>query len=238
MSTRPISGRRSARVIVPLVFGLSVVVAFALAARTEEPTVAPAKAGQQTYALSDFTFVYPFRATGSSEDSAPSEAFAGVAFRSEWVGDTFPGDGECQIMLHGADGAVVGTWYLLITTLEPTAWQGPSSVDVTGPPSSATAWCGAASAPSGEYRFTDIAITDDPDTRHGPKITGTILAPTGTAGTHDCIAQVQLADGSISTHEFTLSAGDGSRLDVLLPPSLSTATSETVSCDPYTGSLP
>lgn len=234
MGTRSASGRGLFRVTLLVVFAASAVVALTLAARTEEPTVTAAGPDQPTYRLSNFSFQYPFPASGSSEDSAPSPAFAGVTFRSEWVSDIFPGDAECQIILRGADGAVVASWYLLVTTLEPTAVQGPAPVEVAAPPISAAGSCGPAEAPSGHYQFADVAITDDPDTRQGPKIVGTILASGGVAGTQSCMAEVRLPNGSFGIHEFTLSAGDGSRLSVLLPPSLSEGISATVSCEPYT----
>jgi hypothetical protein len=194
--------------------------------------IVAATANEASYLLSGFDITYPASSHGLGEDL--DESYAAVSFDATWSEDTFPGTSQCELMLFNGDGAIVGRSTFSFSSLEQSARLKLHPVPVAERPASVEGGCSEAEPPSQiGYGFTDLAVVDNENTRHGDLLVGTVTTEGGVLpGAHLCTAHLEYAD-RIEPFLFTLDAGDGNPLSLVLPQELQGARGATVDCEPY-----
>jgi hypothetical protein len=233
------SRRRIASVVAATVLVVGVVLPLRQLSRLgdERETTAASQPWRETYVLSRFRVIYPFVDRSGSDGSAvPDLTKAGVAYESAWSGGTYPGEAPCSIELFDKHGGRVGSQSFNFATLTPLVHHDAViGIPFDGaPPVSADGTCGPATPPGpGTYVFTDLRVVTDGDDRLVADVAWSSDEP---PLTQSCIASFSMADGAHDERSFTLDAGQGADVTLLLlPQGLAGAAPLGVYCEPYTG---
>ena len=198
--------------------------------------VTPAAPGEDTYVFSNIEFTYPY-VPGGVEGAKPDEGFAGLSFESDWSGDTFPGDAECEARFLTADGTDVGGltsgWAHIPRHV---TRQGSGAYPVTGVPVRVTWACSAGDKPSDDVTLENLRLQEGDG---GPVLRATLRAPSaGESGPGAQVCQITgttPAGETVTSAELSIEAPDGDRVKIHLPPSFAGATNLEASCHPFTG---
>ena len=91
--------------------------------------------------------------------SRPDSDAVGVMFDYDWTGAVYPGEAQCRIDVVGADGRIIGSAEVgLMSLMSHARTHSPMRVLIDGQAATAQGFCEPASRPTGDYRFSDIAI--------------------------------------------------------------------------------
>ncbi len=202
---------------------------------TPPAPVTPAAPGEDTYVFSNISFTYPYVPDGV-KGATPDEGFASLIFESDWSGDVYPGEANCEARFLSADGTDVGGLTGGWAQLTPHIGGRERAFPVTAVPARVSWACSSGVKPSSGVTLENLYLEKRDDGLH---LIATLHAPsvgeTG-PGTQVCEIKATAADGGeVVFHNGSIEVPDGTRLDLGLPDTFDGATDLQSSCRPFTG---
>jgi hypothetical protein len=222
---------RRRKLLVPFAIVVGVVGGAVTVSVGSSNDVQPAREGEDSYSLSDFSVMYPLVMPLSGE---VREGVAGVSMQARAASNRYAGDVRCELTVLGVDGAEVGRseFWLGFDGEGPLA-VGPIGVPVTGTPSTADGVC-EASRPvdsNAGYDFSNLETVLEPN----PALVGDIAWRTDTQpGEHQCFARLDLG-GTIEEVPFSIAQSQGHGVITLLSEKMAGGEPIGVSCHPMVG---
>jgi hypothetical protein len=224
--------------VVSLLLGLvlGIMIALALPDQAEADQSALASTDAPGYLLSDFSIEYPYPQPGRSE---ADQGIAGVRFTTTWVGNSFPGQATCQLTVFDTSGANEGGLEFDAMALPNPALAGPLRVSVSGEPVSAKGTCGPGSYPGG--RGYDLQLTSIQAHEQGHSDKSTLMFRVNWVGMVDPVARScevvgTLRDETTFSQTYTISAPDGTLIDLNAAHPRGDIVDADVTCSPVWGS--
>lgn len=167
-----VAAHRHRRWIISFLIVVASVIAASLVGLGEKSNVVVAADAAPSYELFDFEIQYPYVDPRDEYVDEPvvRSTTAGVSYAGRWAGSSYPGKANCEIILYGATGDVVGRVDFAITSGTPEApptnfWP---QIEVSAPPVSATGSCANSAYPTGSgYAFERPTISRPTDSDTG-----------------------------------------------------------------------